>query len=391
MKRFLFYTIIGCVALALGSCSESEQLESYNSGGDYIRISTSMGAVKVTRAEDNAVERKVEHIDIFVVSKEGTTAGEVVHYERNTTPNDSASADGEGSLTLTVKRSNEKFLEDTKYAIYLVANSTISTAEATSIATFDELKDWTQSDALLHITGTQAGAGTPPQSFLMQAVAGAAEGQVINSSAGNGVSLDLQASFERVAAKVVVNIKQGEGVEFHKQLSYGEAMGNALYYFNMLPVKSYVLPGQSLVDVEQELVTTADLGPNNSTFVWSEAAGHTADAPNYNITLVGYAYAHNWSEADPLNETCLIVNIPIKWDKDGDTSNGKEVVACNSWYMIPLSQHELFERNTCYVVNVTINTGGASDRTSVVELDGVEYQTLPWREVGINVGATSND
>ena len=375
----------------MGACSHTDELESINMGDGMIKISTSPSSMELVRSADNSLERKVTHIDVFVVKSEGADAGQIVHYERNTSGNNASAEDGAGTISLRVKRSDAKFIADAKYTIYMVANASLSESDAAAKASLEELESWIQSDVMLHVTGTQLGSGDRPAAFLMQAIAGNTSGQVINSSAGNSENLSLAATLERAASKIVVTIKQGEHVEFHRQLSEGENVGNALYYFNMLPTKSYVLPKNTLSFQTKDLVTTVDLGPNERTFVWTQAAGHTAEQPKHEIRLVGYAYAHNWSAATALDETCAIVNIPMKWDKDGNAANGKETSVFNSWYMIPLSKDKKFGRNKCYSVTVTIDTAGADDRTSVVELDDVYFETLPWQEVEISVGETGND
>ena len=399
MKRFIYYTLICCASVALGACSHTDELDSIQNEGGKITIATSLGDQVVTRAADTNVERKVKHIDVFVVKSDGTDAGSIVHYERSTQGNNNgASDDGAGSLTLSISRANAKFEQNAKYTFYLVANATIATADAAAITTLSALESWMQSDAIdngglkgswLHVTGTLLGGGTPPDSFLMQAIAGDAAGQVVNSASGNGEKLALSASLERAAAKIVVNISQGADTSFYEHLSDGAAQGNALYYFNMLPVKSFVLPKNTVALAEQELVTTVDLGPNNNTFIWTPQSGSTTENPNHKIQIVGYAYAHSWGEIDPQDATSLIVNIPIKWNKNGNAADGNEFVACNSWYKIPLSKNKKFERNKCYEVDVVINTAGADDRTSVVELEDINFTTLPWIDVDIAVGSTS--
>ena len=398
MKRFLYYTLLCCASVALGACTQSDELDSIQMDGGKITISTSLDGQVVTRAADNAIERTVKHIDVFVVKSEGSDAGSVVHYERSTNGNNGGSAaDGAGQLTLSIGRASEKFAVDAKYTFYLVANATISETDAAAMTTLSALEDWTQSEAIenaglmsswMHVTGTQLGGNATPDVFLMQAIAGDAAGQVVNSSANNGESLSLSASLERAAAKIVVNISQGENVSFYENLTQGEERGSSLYYFNMLPVKSYVLSGQTLPLAQQQLVTTVDLGPNESTGVWTAQDGSTAENPKHKIQVVGYAYAHSWGEIDPQDATALVLNIPIKWDKNGDSSDGNEFAACNSWYKIPLSKQMKFERNKCYQVDVVINTAGADDRSSVIELEGVEFATLPWMDVDITVGTT---
>ena len=393
MKRFIYYTLICCATIALGACNHTDELDSIQADGGQITITTLLGDQVATRAADTEVERTVTHIDIFVVKSDD---GSVAHYERSSVGNGNGAAeDGAGQLTLSVKRADAKFVQGAKYTFYLVANATISSADAAAKTTLAALEEWVQSEAVenaglqtswLHVTGTKLGGGTPPQTFLMQAIAGEAAGQVVNSASGNGDALKLSASLERAAAKIVVNISQGENVSFYQQLTNGTEQGSALYYFNMLPVKSFVLPKNTVQLAQQELVTTIDLGPNNNTFVWTPQTGSTAENPNHKLQVVGYAYAHAWGDIDPQDATALVVNIPIKWDKNGDAADGNEHIACNSWYKIPLSKDKKFERNKCYQVDVVINTAGADDRTSVVELDDIEFETLPWIDVAINVG-----
>ena len=400
MKRFIYNTLLCCAAIALGACSHTDELDSIQNDGGKISITTSLGDLVTTRSEDSSVERTVKHIDVFVVKSEGTDAGAVVHYERSTQGNNGGAADsGAGTLTLSISRTNEKFEENAKYTFYLVANATISTADAAAMTTLSALESWVQSEAIdngglksswLHVTGTQLGGGTPPDSFLMQAIAGDAAGQVVNNPMGNGEKLALSASLERAVAKIIVNISPGENVSFYQELSNDDEVGHALYYFNMLPVKTYVLPTNSLALKHQELVTTVDLGPNPNTCAWTELSNSTELNPKHKIEITGYAYTHSWSEIDPQNATSLIVNIPIKWDRNGDAADGNEYIACNSWYKIPLSEYKTFERNKCYRVDVEINTSGANDRTSVVELEDIKFETLPWVDVDITIGGNSN-
>lgn len=400
MKRFIYYTLICCAAIALGACTHTDELDSIQTGDGQITITTLLGDQVATRAADTNVERTVKHIDVFVVKSDGEGAGSVVHYERSAVGNNNGAAeDGAGTLTLSVKRADAKFVQNAKYTFYLVANASISSADASALTSLSALEDWIQNEVTetggiktswLHVTGTKLGGGTPPETFVMQAVAGAADGQVVNSTSGNGETMKLSASLERAAAKIVVNISQGADVNFFQHLADGATHGSALYYFNMLPVKSYVLPKNTVALAEQELITTIDLGPNEHTYIWTAQTGSTAEAPIHKIQVVGYAYAHAWGESDPQDATALVVNIPVKWNKNGVASDGNEFVACNSWYKIPLSEDMKFERNKCYTVDVVINTAGADDRTSVVELEGINFSTLPWVDVDITIGDSSN-
>ena len=51
-----------------------------------------------------------------------------------------------------------------------------------------------------------------------------------------------------------------------------------------------------------------------------------------------------------------------------------------------MSKEKKFERNKCYMVNITINAVGAANRSTAIELRDIEYVTLDWEDVNIEVG-----
>ena len=234
---------------------------------------------------------------------------------------------------------------------------------------------------LLHLSGTEQGKNEgghkTPQVFLMDAVATDDSKKitkwVVNSTSDKG-NLNLSAEFKRAASKIIVNITQGEDVEFRTKLDEE----NTQYDFYKLPASTFVLPNQSKL-VGVQLINTAPMGPNDETFIWKNTAENK-------IQVIGYAYSHSWSDVDLANETSLILNIPMMWNKDNDTSNGKEAAAPRSWYKVPLSQGKKFDRNKCYIVNVKINAVGAQSRSTAIKLVDIEYVTLDWVDVPISVG-----
>ena len=243
----------------------------------------------------------------------------------------------------------------------------------------------------LHLTGTNVGdENNRPTSFLMDAVATDGNGNsewVVNPASGNLSNLELEAEFKRAAAKIIVNITQGEDVEFRVSMDGGVA----LYDFYKLPCTTFVMPNDQEV-VGINLIDTDALNVNDETFVWQHTdASDDNPRDNNKITVTGYAYAHEWGNENLTNETSLILNIPMIWNEDNSDDKSKESEAPNSWYKVPLSKNKLFERNTCYVVNITINAVGAENRSSAIELRDIEYKTLEWQSVGIDVGDSSDD
>ena len=405
MKRFAYY--IACYTLVvLCACTHDDTDDVISAGNGKITIQASLDDMAITRAdvEDTQAERKITHIDVFAVNSDGN----IDYYERNTAGNNNGAndEDGSGVLTLNVARraqSNGEFVfaENEEYKFYLVANATAAKSEMEAIKTLAALQQLVQDDSfipntewesaeqtLLHLTGTTGLGENPdkeaPETFLMDAVATDAQSNnafVVNSSEGNLTNLNLSAEFKRAAAKIIVNITQGEDVEFRTSMESQTSQ----YDFIELPASTFVLPSdENLVGIKR--VNTNPMGPNDQTFDW---ASEEPSATN-SIQVVGYAYAHFWDNANLKNETSLILNIPMMWNKDDSEDNSKEAAASKSWYKVPLSKDKKFERNKCYVVNVTINAVGAANRSTAIELENIEYKTLDWVGVNINVGDDVN-
>lgn len=406
MKRFAYY-IACCSLVALFSCTHDDVDGSLVSAGDgKITIQSTLDDMIITRAADNKPERKITHIDVFAVDKNGA----IVYYERDKTGNNIDDDQGKGKLTLDVARQAKKadgsfyFAQGEEYSFVLVANAVANEDKMRAITSLDALELAVQDDSfktdfgeaegsssvdpstsrqtLLHLTGTEQGKNEgghkTPQVFLMDAVATDSQDNtkwVVNSTSDKG-NLDLSAEFKRAASKIIVNITQGEDVEFRTQLDEE----NTQYDFYKLPASTFVLPNQSKL-VGVQLINTAPMGPNDETFIW-EADG----AAENKIQVIGYAYSHSWSDVDLANETSLILNIPMKWNKDNDKDHTKEEDAPRSWYKVPLSQGKKFDRNKCYIVNVKINAVGAQSRSTAIKLEEIEYVTLDWVDVPISVG-----
>lgn len=404
MKRFAYY-IACCSLVALFSCTHDDVDGSLVSAGDgKITIQSTLDDMIITRAADNKPERTITHIDVFAVDKDGA----IVYYERDKTGNDSDDDQGKGKLTLGVARQAKKtdgsfyFAQGEEYSFVLVANAVADEKVMKEIESLDELELAVQDDSfktdfgeaegsssvdpstsrqtLLHLTGTEQGKNEgghkTPQVFLMDAVATDSQDNtkwVVNSTSDKG-NLDLSAEFKRAASKIIVNITQGEDVEFHTKLQEE----NTQYDFYKLPASTFVLPNQSKL-VGVQLINTAPMGPNDETFIWKNTAENK-------IQVIGYAYSHSWSDVDLTNETSLILNIPMMWNKDNDDKHTKEAAAPRSWYKVPLSQGKKFERNMCYIVNVKINAVGAQSRSTAIKLVDIEYVTRDWVDVPISVG-----
>lgn len=362
MKKIL-YTILKTVMLLplLAACSS--ETDSFLSGtgteGNAIVLQFSTGDTPLSRAtvpSEEGAEVAVEHLDVFIFEESGGKK----HYERVT-----GCTDKEGTVTLAAKR--EDFAADTGYWVYLIANSTHATVDFDAIADLNSLKAMTQQDRDIFLTGL-GDISEAPQSFLMDGIA-YADAQEPAAAAPvvlyNGVKSDdtkLKVTLRRAAAKVIVHIKKGEKVTFDQELE-GAIPG---YYLRNMPYTTSLLAG---VGGEADLRTPGLV--NTDYFDW------TAEQ----ITVTAYAYAHEWADASLEKEVRLVVNIPMRYTDE----SGNETEYVSSYYQIPISEHKVLERNTCYRVTVTVNAPGALDPSEPEELTDIQYSVKDWENINVDI------
>ena len=361
MKRILNTLLISAVSVLAFSCQEMPDIDMASNESIVLDISSGL-----TKAADTDVESFVSHLDVIIFDIDGTVPGNKVYSGRYNVNNAS-------SVTLNAKRSS--FPAGSRYYVYLIANSTLPDADFTAVTTYNDLVDKKQEDYDLHLTGlTVEGA---PKYFLMDAVAEDADGAspvVLN----NGVLSDntvLSALLTRAAAKVVVNIKASEKVEF-KNFTVAEGSEGGLYYLRNMPYDAYLLAEAR----EDEDIRTAKVRntskTNNAYFTWNPSAD------SRNVSLTTYVYPNNWADNSILErETSIVVNLPMTFTSDGTSTDYK-----NSWYKIPMTDEKMFRRNNYYEVNIDLNRPGAATETVPEELKDIYYSVTEWTVQDIFVG-----
>ena len=361
MKRILNTLLISAVSVLAFSCQEMPDIDVASNESIVLDISSGL-----TKAADTDVESFVSHLDVIIFDVDGTLPGNKVYSGRYNVNNAS-------SVTLNAKRSS--FPAGSRYYVYLIANSTLPEADFTAVTTYNDLVDKKQEDYDLHLTGlTVEGA---PKYFLMDAVAEDADGAspvVLN----NGVLSDntvLSALLTRAAAKVVVNIKASEKVEF-KNFTVAEGSEGGLYYLRNMPYDAYLLAEAR----EDEDIRTAKVRntskTNNAYFTWNPSAD------SRNVSLTTYVYPNNWADNSILErETSIVVNLPMTFTSDGTSTDYK-----NSWYKIPMTDEKMFRRNNYYEVNIDLNRPGAATETVPEELKDIYYSVTEWTVQDIFVG-----
>lgn len=364
MKRIVFGIIYAVAALLWVACSREEAIPKIEDGSatDKVILNITSGKETVSRAsteEDNGVETRMRHLDVLVFEESGA----YVHHERV-----AVNGDGDGKIILAVKRS--VFSKDRKYFVYLLANSTLD-AGVFKDKTLAEIKILKQKDQRIHMTGNPD-IQEAPDCFLMDGCAYVKGGTEPQSPTAipltDGVeanNTELNVVLRRAAAKIVVTIKQGEKVEFDRNLGT-----EGYYLMNM----AYDTPLLGEVEVTDAELRTPDLTAG-SYFNW---------ATDNTITVTACSYSNFWEDKPLDRETCLVVNIPLREKND----ENKEYP--NSYYKIPLSEAKHLDRNTYYGVTVTVNAPGAANMNKPLTLDNISYDVRPWTVIGINVGGETD-
>lgn len=373
MKQLLHYIVFCCLAACCFTACDHEdifrQTETEGDGNSII-LNLASGKLPLTRAnvEANGAEIAVSHLDVLIFNQDGTK----VWHERV-----DGIKDGKDKITLSAQRST--FDENESYWVYLIANSTADVSifedENFTLTSLNALK---QEDKDIHMTGLASATGVP-QTFLMDGVAypkgeqePATVKMVVLNSGDKTNDTELQTVLRRAAAKIVVNIKSGEHVQFDN----GPQTYHAGYYLRNMPYSTSVIK-PAMMDKDDAELMTPELN-NGGYFKWTPSV----------ITVTAYAYAHVWDNASTLEkEVRLIVNISMNYLPDNAT---EWKFLDNSYYQIPVSTKKELNRNTCYEVNVTVDAPGGSNPSKPVLLKDISYSVRDWDEERINVGGDTD-
>lgn len=365
MKRIL--NTLTCFAVLLTAFSCQQELIVDVSVNESIVLDLSSG---LTKADDTDTESYIDHIDVFIFAVSGSTPGQCVvheHFTVNNTP----------KVTLEAKRTD--FPENAEYYVYLIANST---QDLSGIASYSELHDMMQEDINLHLTGLTIDVA--PKYFLMDGIAkdGNGNSPVVLYNGRPQDDTELFATLKRAAAKVVINVTAGDAVTF---MPYGTAEGSegGLYYVRNLPYDTYLL-AETLPASEILYAKLTTTGKTNSGhFLWDP----TTEEGKKKVTLTTYVYPHCWVGQSILDkETCVVMNLPMDYKKDaGSVAEPFH----NSWYKIPMTDNQTFERNNYYEVNITVNRPGAIVESEPTVLEEIFYAVGEWTTVDINISDAS--
>ena len=361
MKRIINIILVSAMAALSFSCQMKDEMVVPMNESIVLDLSSGL-----TKAEHTSTEAFVNHIDVFIFESVSGAPTSGKHYGRYVVNNAS-------TLILDAKRSD--FDQTKKYFVYLVANSMVEESEFAAYKEYNTLLNKIQEDKNLHLSGLDV--SNAPKYFLMDAIAkdagGRSEVQLNNGNPTDNTVLSAQ--LRRAAAKVVINIKAGERVEF-MPYTIAEGSEGGLYYVRNLPYQTYLLAeAKNAEDITAEVRNTTK--SDSEYFTWRP------ESDNKNVSLTTYVYPHSWSNSSILEEeTCVVMNLPLNYTDD----QGNVHVYHNSWYKIPMTDDKKFERNNYYEVNISLNRPGAISESTPVDVEDVYYSVADWVPVMVNVG-----
>ncbi len=388
MIRKLYITVFAALALLLlGACSE-EKFHLGTPGGNRIVLSIADADIPVSRAAATDAEAAISHLDVLIFDEAGNHLTD--YYERINRP---IATDRRGTVVLNSTQEDFKDTPNAKYSLYLVANSSSEMAVFEAITKLEDLRSLIQTDALLHLTASNA-TGAPGY-FLMDGGAytgnnAPADGsaQLVALYTSEEEDINLNVTLRRAAAKIEVYLTQGDNLVFDRNLPTANDFP-AGYYIKNLPTVTRVL-ASGYGDMVQKL--TSPTMTAGAYFDWQPGTTTDGTTTPTKIKLTAYAYAYAWKD-QPLNqEVRLVVNIPMKVRTGGTDESPVYTEYPNNFYQVPLSKEKVFARNTCYTVSVVVNTRGSEEPSTPVELNHpISFKVQPWKEVGIDIGADTGE
>lgn len=393
------------LALLLSSCAERMEDTLVPFADRDIVIDFSSGKTKAL-VEDTEYESRIDHIDFFVFRKDNTLCW---HERANVSSSEGSHTLSMGTGYFAQKDAYGNVVSHPEYSVYLLANClsdmafdaesgvltmTSESGAVSQVSTLYALGNSVQETLNIHMSGLNIPAA--PSLFLMDAVAkidGSATVQLSSDQKDRNIVLD--ATFVRAAAKVVINIREGNTIEFTEGAGLDDdsvfaETEHGLYYIRNLPFKTHFLSGyyqKDETDNDRLLTTTKT---NNAHFTWRPLQFNTntsaiKDQVSQNdvVTLTTYVYEHSWEGKSVFEfEPCAVVNLPlIALEQDGDEIHWH--AHPNSWYKIPLTKGNEFTRNSLYKVNVVINYAGATTVMEPVVVPDIKYEVKNYSDDNI--------
>lgn len=362
MKSIFRYLSFALIAAASLSCTKGNILPEPATGNGSIMLDVSaMPHTRLTADELASVgaEAYVNHIDLFIFGEQADMTTDTYH--ERITYTSPAQPD-----TKALGIAKNRFKSAEGYDVYVIANSTIPVSEMASVNAPADLEALSQTDEFIHFTGLDE--DNVPGAFLMDAMMADV---VLNPAGEEAENKTIDVLLTRAAAKIIVELYEGDAVEFQNPDN------EHVYHFRNLPYSTSVLSGNTSFEPQVRSTLPHQV---NDYVVWNTASEGTIDGSadgGPNVSITGYVYEYDY-HSDPLDKhTSLVVNIPIKMTVT--TGSGTEVRDYPvNYYKIPLTNQLKFERNRMYRIRANVKAPGAQSSFDPIEITDLQYNVLAW-------------
>lgn len=392
MKRFLTY--IACItALVATSCSVGDDFEAPKPAGPEGKLLLNFSAEGSRAAagyvDDNNVEAKVTHVDLFLFATDAAATKKSYHQRFDIPETPAADA------KYAVEAAKTSFDADMTYEVYLVGNSPYSPTEMAALNTVQALEAKVVTTPMIHLTGVEG--DDLPQTFFMSGKAASAV--KINDSTKVPDDVTLSVDLHRAAAKVEVKFHVVGGTSL---LGFGDYAGDLAATDVATAVQdaaNYTHAGGYYID---DMAYSASMYRLDNTSLHSglhvparRTTSMIEHSPYFTgqkdeVTITAYIYPYTWEEDTHNDAPKLIVNLPAVV-KDGAEYKQRE----QNYYEIRLRVKDdghssddinVILRNTFYKIKANVSALGANTPVTPVEIENITYSVHDWNEVEVNIG-----
>lgn len=271
--------------------------------------------------------------------------------------------------------------QDGPYTVYALANYK-GDAKLTDVLSLDDLKAVVAEDN--DVVKWKGMAGYQDKTFLMD---GKIEVTYDELSAVANQSYVATVPLSRAAVKIELTLNFSEDWE-EKFM----ATGLKAQLSNYASITPALADGNPL-DGDQR-------GLSNYPGLSGAAVDNFSEAPvfdrgtNFNGSQIRfYTYVNRWDDFID-NETMLLIDLPGRYDVNGNpSSSGAEVLAHN-FYKVPIinnAEPQVFKRNTFYQITAVVDMKGTATIDEPEELTKVHFETAEWKENEVDGGDADAD
>lgn len=328
-----------------------------------------------TAGEDALNENRISTVDIFLFKNDGSlNAGGYAHAE--VTTSDEVVYLYKGSEWLA--NFNEL---DGPYTVYALANYK-GDVQLSNVQSLDDLKAVVAKDPDVV---KWEGMGKPAyegKTFLMDGKQTVTYAE-LQSAQGSGQPYVANVPVARAAVKIELTLNFSE--DWAKKFM---ATGLEAQLSNYATVTPALAEGNPLDGDQRGLSNYPGLSGAAVDNFSSDPVFFKPETTYNGSKIRFYTYVNRWDDFIN-NETMLLIDLPGRYDENGDPTSQDAVILDHNFYKVPIisnAEPQVFQRNTFYQIAAVVDMKGTETVDVPVELTDVHFETAPWNEDVINVG-----